>query len=227
MWDKVLAAIRAAKQTLPSPPLQLPVCCGGAVVARLEPVTWADADDEAAVALLADWRRAAADAFPSQFPVTQAGTQRWLVKQLLETPDRVLFWVTTPDGRRLGHLGLFRYDPLEQQIEIDNVVRGVPGELPGVMTAALHTLLGWTFGTLGMTAVFLRVFSDNARALRLYERLGFCEVLRLPLARVEEGDVVRWVEVEGSYRRPVSRYFVTLGLPREDWQRAAGLSRAA
>ena len=225
MWDEVLAAIRAAKQVPPA--VVLPVCRDGAVIARLEPVTWADADADAAVALLAEWRGAAADAFPSQFPVTLSGTQRWLVKQLLETPDRVLFWVTAPDGRRLGHLGLFRYDPAEREIEIDNVVRGVPGEMPGVMAAALRTLLDWTFEKLGMTAVFLRVFSDNARALRLYERLGFREILRVPLARVQEGEVVRWVEVEGSYRRPVSRYFVTLGLRGEDRRRTLGQGRAA
>src|SRR5262249_53011964 len=159
----------------------------------LESVSWADATNQAAITLLADWRRAAAHAFPTQFPVTQSGTHRWLVKQLLQTPDRVLFWVTDSEGRRLGHLGLFRYDPVVGHIEIDNVVRGVAGELPGVMEAALHTLLGWTFGPLGIGTVYLRVYSDNMRALRLYERAGFRETRRVLVVRMQEGDTIRWV----------------------------------
>jgi RimJ/RimL family protein N-acetyltransferase len=184
----------------------------------LIPVTWDDAESRDAVTLLADWRHAAADAFPSQFPVTLEGTGGWLRQQVLEVPDRLLFWVCDLDGNRLGHLGVFRFHEAQRHIEVDNVVRGVPGVLPGVMQSALWALLDWVFAKLDMNSVFLRVFSDNDRALRLYERCGFTETMRMPVARVEDGDTVRWVEVDGSYREPVHRYFVTMRLLRQEWQ---------
>jgi RimJ/RimL family protein N-acetyltransferase len=225
--DKVLTILGQCKQGPVLPESALLVRQHGRSIAWLIPVTWDDADCREAVALLADWRRAAADAFPSQFPITLQGTQGWLKEQVLEVPDRVLFWVTDLDGARLGHLGLYRYEPGQRHIEIDNVVRGVPDALPGAMQCGLRTLLDWTFSRLDLNAVYLRVFSDNERALRLYDRCGFVETMRMPLTRLEEGDVVRWVEVDGSYREPVQRYFVTMRLVRQEWQANRKRNQAA
>jgi RimJ/RimL family protein N-acetyltransferase len=216
--EQVLATVRRLKET---PDTQLPVLREGIVVARLVPVTWAD-DCPESVALLADWRRTASDAFPSQFPVTLAGTQRWLIRQLLELPERLLFWVTDTSGRRIGHVGLFHFNFAECAVELDNILRGVPGVLPGIMEASIRALLDWTFDTLGMDALTLRVFADNMRAIRLYLRCGFQEVQLTPLVRVVEGEVIRWVEVEDD-TQPIGRYFSTMALPRSRY----GQARAA
>jgi RimJ/RimL family protein N-acetyltransferase len=223
--ERVLAVIAELKEGVRIP--ALPVTQYGRPIARLEPVTWRDARDDQAIGLLARWREAANVFFPSQFPVTVAGTQRWLMQQLLEVPDRLLLWVCGNDGKRLGHLGLFRFDFKTPTVEIDNVVRGLEGAVPGLMTAALETLLTWSFETLGMAEIYLRVLSDNVRALRLYERCGFREALRVPLARQEEGPVVRWVEVDSSYRGPVQRYFVSMRLLPGQRQAARSCRQAA
>lgn len=225
--EKVLTLLSQCKQRPVLPEHAQLVRQNSRSIAWLLPVTWDDADCREAVALLADWRAAAAEAFPSQFPVTLLGTQGWLKQQVLEVPDRLLFWVTDLDGTRIGHVGLFRFDLGEGHIEIDNVVRGVPDVLPGVMQCSLRALLDWTFSKLAMNAVFLRVFSDNERALRLYDRCGFVETMRMPVARVVEGDVVRWVEVDGSYRRPVERYYLTMRLLRQEWQANRKRTQAA
>jgi RimJ/RimL family protein N-acetyltransferase len=171
------------------------------------------------VALLADWRKSAADAFPSQFPVTLAGTQRWLIRQLLELPERLLFWVTDSNGRRIGHVGLFHFDFLRREVELDNIVRGVHNVLPGIMEASVQTLLDWTFETLKMDALTLRVFADNIRAIHLYQRCGFQEVKLTPMTRMVEGEVIRWVEVEDGTQL-VGRYFTTMALPRSRFKPA-------
>jgi RimJ/RimL family protein N-acetyltransferase len=114
----------------------------------------------------------------------------------------------------VGHLGLFRFDFEDRSVELDNVVRGSEGTAVGVMTDSVNTLIEWGFASLGMETIFLRVLSDNTRAIQLYTRCGFRESMRVPLARVEVGDVIRWEEVDGTYRKPVSRYFVTLYRPR-------------
>ncbi len=135
----------------------------------------------------------------------------------MDLPDRLLFWVVAQSGQRIGHVGLFRFNYDLAQVEIDNIVRGESAVLPGVMEASVQALLNWTFQQLEISDVFLRVFSDNPRAIRLYERCGFRETMRMPLQRIADGDVVRWIEVDGSYRGEVSRYFVTMKLPRAKW----------
>jgi RimJ/RimL family protein N-acetyltransferase len=180
------------------PPGAIPVEQEGRPAALLQAVGWRDAADAQAVDRLARWREQANPYFPAQFPVTHAGTRRWLVEQLLGAPERVLFWVKGADGAALGHLGLFRFDFARRTVEIDNVVRGVMGVAPGVMGAAVAGLCAWASEALDMAGLFLRVLADNDRALRLYERCGFAEVRRVPLRRVEEGDTVRWVEAEAA-----------------------------
>src|SRR5262245_43080190 len=104
----VLQKIRQWKEARPGGGAAVPVSRTPGPPALLEPVTWEDVGRPDAVALLAQWRLAAADSFPTQFPVTLAGTRDWLVGQVLRVPDRLLFWVTDDQAARYGHLGLFR-----------------------------------------------------------------------------------------------------------------------
>lgn len=205
--DKVLEIIKRLKSGAASGTSGVPP--QGMV--RLQPVTWADADDPTLVRSLAEWRKKANPFFPAQFPVTDEGTHRWLIKSTLEAPERLLFWAISATGEKVGHLGLFRFDFDDRSVELDNVVRGVD-VLPGLMQSAVESLMNWTFETLAMQAMYLRVLYDNERALRLYKRCGFYETMRMPLLREQEGDVIRWVEATGDNRQPVSRYFVTMRL---------------
>jgi RimJ/RimL family protein N-acetyltransferase len=201
--ERVCRRIRQLKDASSAVPVARP----GEPSARLEPVTWQDVDRPESVALLAQWRLAAADAFPTQFPVTLRGTRDWLRQQVLDTPDRLLFWVVDGRGNRLGHLGLARFDFARREAEVDNVVRGLPGS-PGLMADAVRALGEWATAELSLDDLSLRVFSDNRRAIRLYERCGFRESTRVPLACVTEGPVVRWVESDGG--ESAARYFVTM-----------------
>ncbi|HVA49411.1 MAG TPA: GNAT family N-acetyltransferase [Pirellulales bacterium] len=219
--EKVLELIRRLKRGEQAGPASLPAHPR----VTLEPVTWADADEPQSIHTLAEWRKKANPYFPAQFPVSEEGTHRWLVHSTLEVPDRLLLWAVSAEGQRTGHLGLFRFDFTDRSVELDNVVRGVEGVLPGLMQAAVESLLVWTFETLAIDAVYLRVLSDNERALRLYQRCGFQETMRMPLVREQEGDAVRWVEAQADHRRPVTRYFVTMRLlATERRQRKAQLA---
>jgi RimJ/RimL family protein N-acetyltransferase len=222
--DQVLATLRRLKDPGCGYTFSL-AFLNNSRLAALEPVTWADADRPDAVALLARWREEAADAFPGRFPVTHAGTHLWLIQQVLRVSDRLLFWLKDSAGAPLGHLGLNRFHFEQRQAELDNVVRGVPDVQPGIMTAAVRTLLTWSFTTLQMDALALRVFADNERAVRLYERCGFSVAACAAMAPVEEGPVLRWVEAEGS--RPAERHLVTMRLARKDWRKSFRLDRQA
>jgi RimJ/RimL family protein N-acetyltransferase len=72
----------------------------------------------------------------------------------------------------------------------------------GFGTEALRALLEWGFGTLNLNRIYLRVFADNLRAIRSYEKLGF--------------------ELEGrmrqdDFRDGAYRDTLLMGLLREEW----------
>src|SRR3954468_20167248 len=166
----------------------------------LVPVCALHAGDRRLVADLASWREASAFAFPTQFPVTEAGTARWLRNGVLDVEDRILFLVLDRHGHPAGHLGF------AGSLEVDNVVRGVKDGERGLMSAAMEGLLRWAHEVLGAHEIHLRVFEDNDRAVSFYERLGFVRGETTPLRRVEhEPGVVAYVPGE-----PADRTFLTM-----------------
>jgi len=218
--EQVLATFQRVKTAPVGIEAGMPVTQNGQRIARLEPVTWADLDNADSIALFAEWRAAAPHAFPAVFPVTLDGTKRWLQKGVLETPDRLLFWLVTNGRQKIGHMGLFRFNFAERHVEVDNIVRGVHQQLPGVMHAGLTTLINWTFAEFQTAEVRLTVFADNDRALRLYDRLGFTELNREPLRKEVEGPVTRWVSAEPGYHGPIDRHYVHMTVPHATWQQA-------
>ncbi len=181
----------------------------------LVPVGPADSTNAASIALLARWREQAADAYLVKFPVTLEGTRTWLERGVLGTADRVLFWVVDSTGRKVGHLGLFRFDPATNSIELDNVVRGEADGPAGIMMRATEALCCWCLEQEDITHVYLRVFSDNQRALNLYSKAGFVELFRKPLVRIETSNGWKWEEAPELHRAPVGRHFVTMRLGRD------------
>ena len=71
----------------------------------LVPVCELHATDDGLIAKLAQWRAENAFAYPTQFPVTIAGTTSWLRSKLLDVEDRILFLVLDRYGNPIGHLG--------------------------------------------------------------------------------------------------------------------------
>lgn len=178
--------------------------------AKLEMVTYQTLEEPGAIERLAEWRKQTAEWFPSQFEVTLEGTKSWLKSAVLDQKDRLLFWVIDSLGNRVGHVGLFRLSLDESRIEIDNIVRGETTTDQGIMSFAISAMLDWQKKMLGIPNSYLRVFSDNDRAIKLYESLGYKEVQRAPLKVVESPGKREWREVVSDPYLPVQRYFVTM-----------------
>jgi RimJ/RimL family protein N-acetyltransferase len=208
---RIQALFRHAKELPSGWRTAHPVVLNGHQVARLEPVTQSDHDQPALIELFARWREAAANFFPTQFPLTLEGTRIWLTNQVLGVSDRILFWIRSDfDGVRLGHLGLFHLDAAASSIELDNVVRGVPRLAPGLMEASVRAVIHWTADHLGLEEMRLRVFADNTRAVRLYERCGFSVCGEIPLVKLEEPELTRWVEQSSCPDLPSERRFLEM-----------------
>ncbi|MEI7498651.1 MAG: GNAT family N-acetyltransferase [Candidatus Falkowbacteria bacterium] len=169
------------------------------------------AANEQLMKLMSEWRKKHEYWFQAQFSVSVERTTAWFRKKVIATEDRLLFMIMI-DGKYIGHVGLFRFDFDKATCEIDNIVRGEDQVYPGLIGDSVLALMQWGKETLGLKNYTLQTTSDNERALRLYQRLGFVETKRIPLIyqKTEEGG--EWVEVPVGHNKPIERYDVFMEL---------------
>ena len=171
--------------------LSIPV--GNPVDAVLRPVATAvEFLDSTDVQMLTDWRNRFPDAFLTQFSANDSRTRRWLTQVVGPDDTRILFMVDDTHARTIGYMGLAFIDWKAGSAEADAVVRGATAPR-GTMTKTLLTLLEWGRVQLCLSTFGVRVRSDNT-SLEFYRKAGFQEVRRVPLRKVQETDMIRWVE---------------------------------
>jgi perosamine synthetase len=173
----------------------------------LAPACTLHVSDPSITTILADWRKANASAFPTQFPVTLEGTSNWLRSKILDVPGRILFFVLDQHGHPLGHLGFANCLNEAREMEIDNVVRGVFGRCPGIMSEALQVLLDWAEEMFAPGRISLRVFDDNHHAIAFYTRAGFEPSSVIALRRNIDGDLISYQPVGEGSTEPPDKYF--------------------
>jgi len=182
-------------------------------VVTLRPID--ESDDT--VNLLKEWRIKYWDAFPTKFTPTFDGTKIWLRKQIIDNTDRILFLIML-NGKKIGHIGTFHYDENSNSVEIDNVLRGVRGSLPGLMENVLNSMFEWMFSDLKLSKIQLRVFSDNYKGMSLYERCNMLMVGVTPLKRVFNGNDWNWIEVSLKSEEDYGeRYFSIMEITKNSY----------
>lgn len=114
---------------------------------------------------------------PDDFPFTVESEVEYLEKQL-DSPDRVLY-VARAGGRIVGDASLSRGQRrMRHRGEFGiSVLRAMWGK--GIGTALAQKVLAFAREN-GFEQVFLEVRSDNARAIHLYEKLGFSKLCTYP-----------------------------------------------
>lgn len=171
---------------------------------RLRPiVTTSGAQDKEELRCLTTWRNRHVRAFLHEFAANEARTARWLATLIGPDDTRILFSLVDDSGQMVGYLGLAYIDWARGYGEADAIVRGEP--LPaGTMKRALTRLLAWARSDLGLSELGVRVLSDNA-ACRFYERCGFVEQRREPLAARTTDDGIIWEPTSAQHG---ARYLV-------------------
>ncbi len=173
------------------PSLVLPV--GTPVRALLRPIaTVAGATDPTDVRLLSEWRNRHVASFLTEFVSHDERTVRWLTGPVHDNGGKILFMLDDLNGERLGHLGLGFIDWGAGYGEADAIVSGGTSP-PGLMKLALQTLLAWAHDQLGLSELAVRVRSDNP-AVAFYEKVGFREFQRVPLAVSRGAEFTEWIE---------------------------------
>jgi hypothetical protein len=135
-----------------SPCGAIPISSGQMSLGCLRAVTSDDAACPELLRYLCDWHRSLFAAFAVPFPVSASGARGWLTEQILEAPERLLFWVRDVAGRPVGHIGLFRFDFVEKTVQLRDVVCGVRGA-EDVFAVAIETLKQWVSGGFEMAVV--------------------------------------------------------------------------
>lgn len=185
----LLKSLKATAGT-PGPCVGIPV--GQPVEAVLRPVSTnqnrLNAHD---VTLLTEWRNRFVSSFLTDFVATEKRTAHWLTEFVGTNDNKILFMLDV-NGQTVGNIGLDFINWETGYGEADNIVKG-GNSRPGLMKLALQTTLAWAVNQLGLTELGVRVRSDNT-ALDFYRKVGFKEFKRVPLRKIEEPDMVRWVE---------------------------------
>jgi diamine N-acetyltransferase len=119
-------------------------------------------------------------------PISVAEEERWFEAQLQAT-DSEIFAIETNDGVHIGNIGLHDINWTHRRAEMGIVIGERTFWGKGYGSDAIDVLLRFAFHELNLHRVSLKVYEDNARAIRAYEKCGFKHEGRLREAIYRKG----------------------------------------
>ncbi|MGQ0790622.1 MAG: GNAT family N-acetyltransferase [Nitrosopumilaceae archaeon] len=169
------------------------------------------------IQLLTKWRKKYLDSFGSKFEPSEERTKKWLKEQIIEKPDRVLFLIIY-NNKKIGHIGLFNFNRSSNSCELDNVLRGRKIGPYNIMEIALRSILRLGFEYFKLSKIWLKVFSDNYKAINLYERSGLLTTKSSPVKRFFVKDGWNWREVKVKKNILPERFFSIMEITKQDFK---------
>lgn len=136
-------------------------------------------------------------------PISMAQEEKWFEKLLERPQDTQPLTIEAKDGDgwvKIGNMGFFEFDHRARSAEIGIMIGEKSFWNQGYGTESITLLLKHGFETLNLNRIMLRVYEDNPRAIRCYEKAGFIHEGRLREARYFEG-VYRDVMLMSVLRR--------------------------
>lgn len=123
-------------------------------------------------------------------PLSQVEEEAWFEKMLKRSPDEqpLAIEVQARDGwEMVGNCGFFELDWRNRNAELGVVIGDKSYWNRGYGTDVMRLLLRHGFATLNLHRIYLRVFEDNRRAIRAYEKAGFVHEGRQRQAEFRDG----------------------------------------
>ena len=119
-------------------------------------------------------------------PLSMAEEEQWFERQL-QAGDSEIFAIEASDGVHIGNIGLHDIDLNNRHAEMGIMLGEKDYWSQGYGSDAICTLLRFAFDEMNLHRVFLKVFEDNSRAIRAYEKCGFQHEGRLREAVYRKG----------------------------------------
>lgn len=109
--------------------------------------------------------------FGSYLPINLAGEESWYESQN-QNPVVVNFAVELA-GQHIGGAGFFDINQRNQRAEVGLFIGEKAFWNQGLGQDVLSTLVAYGFAYLNLHRIYLRVFPENERGVRAYEKVGF------------------------------------------------------
>lgn len=119
-------------------------------------------------------------------PISTAEEEKWFERKLEEEGSEI-FAIETTDGTHIGNIELFSVDERNRHAELGVVIGEKAYWGQGYGSDAIRTLLRFGFEEMNLHRIYLRVYEDNTRGIRAYEKCGFCQEGRLREANFRQG----------------------------------------
>ncbi|MFQ5407757.1 MAG: GNAT family N-acetyltransferase [Anaerolineales bacterium] len=123
-------------------------------------------------------------------PMSIADEEQWYERMLQNDRAAHPLAIDVRDGERWQHVGscgFMNIKKVAHNAELGIVIGDKAYWDKGYGTEVMHTLLRHGFGTLNLHRIYLRVFDNNPRAIKVYLRAGFTEEGRLREDRYHDG----------------------------------------
>jgi len=173
-------------------------------------------DSDETVRLLLEWRMKYWDYFDTKFEGNYERTRKWIKEDIIKNPNRILFLIFS-DNKKIGHIGIDHYDDSKNLAQIQNVLLGTKNGLPpNTMEDVLTSMFEWMFDELGLSKIQLNVFSDNFKAINLYEKCQMVTINSIPLKRNYTDDGWKWEELKERKKEEYpERWFNLMEISKE------------
>ena len=123
------------------------------------------------LAMVNDWERVGKLIGSRRDPIPEEKERRWVQKKLAENAP-LFSMLERETSAFIGNIELM--DIADGAGELGIAVTAAMQDR-GYGTEAVRAMVRYGMDTLGLCRVFLKVFPDNARAIRVYEKCGFRE----------------------------------------------------
>ena len=138
-------------------------------------------------------------------PMSSVDEEKWFEAAMQRPQEQKPLVIDTKDSeawRVIGNSGFFDFDWVARAAEVGIMIGDKSMWNQGYGTEVMTLLLRHAFGTLNLNRVYLRVYADNQRAIKTYEKTGF----------VHEGRLRQAVYKFGKYND-----ILFMSVLREEW----------